>query len=74
MSRLLEEAIETVRRLPEGCQDALAGVMLVLAGDELRLLASLGEEVDLNVSLDQARRGEFASEEQIAGIWSKHGL
>jgi hypothetical protein len=32
------------------------------------------EDVALNVSLAEAERGEFASDEEVRAIWAKHGL
>ena len=75
MTQLLDRAFETVRGLPPETQDALARILLHLAGDDqsaLRLGAD--EEAPFEASLAQAERGDFATDEQIKAIWAKHGL
>jgi hypothetical protein len=32
------------------------------------------EDAALDESLEQAERGEFASDEEVRAIWAKHGL
>jgi hypothetical protein len=75
MTKLLEQAVETVRGLPAEMQDDLARILLQLAGKDLPVLP-LGakEEASLEESLAQAERGEFATDEQVRAIWAKHGL
>jgi hypothetical protein len=67
MTKLLEQALEAVRRLPAESQDEIARAMLVLAaGDD-------GEPEpidpahlsDVLESLAQAKRGEFASDAEV---------
>ena len=75
MTRLLEQAVERMRFLPDAMQDELAHVLLQLAGDEqpaIRLTAE--EDAALDESLAEAERGEFASDEEVQAIWAKHGL
>jgi hypothetical protein len=50
MTKLLDEAVEAVRRLPSDDQD------------------------DIARSKAAAKRGEFASEDQVRAVWAKHGL
>jgi hypothetical protein len=60
---------------PPATQDALARILLQLAGDEpspRRLTAD--EEASLGASFAEADRGEFASDDEIKAIWAKHGL
>ncbi len=75
MTRLLERAVETVRALPPEKQDALARVLLQFAGEDGPVLV-LDEEMSasLDESLAQAERGEFATDERVRAIWTKHGL
>jgi len=35
---------------------------------------SLEEEAELDASLAEAERGEFATEEEVRAVWAKHGL
>ena len=75
MTKLLEKAISRVRDLPAEKQDRLALMLLSMADDD-------EEDVDLDdetraaiqEGLEQARRGEFASDEEVAALWRRHGL
>ncbi len=75
MTKLLEQAVETVRGLPAEVQDELARILLQLAGtDQPVVQLNAEEETSLAESLAQADRGEFATDEQVRAIWAKHGL
>lgn len=75
MTKLLEQAVETVRGLPAEMQDELARMLLQLAGqDQPVFQLSVEEESSFEESLAQAERGEFASDEQVLAIWTKHNL
>jgi hypothetical protein len=75
MTKLLEQAVETVRGLPPEVQDELARVLLQLAGkDQPVVQLSAAEEASLAESLAQADRGEFATDEQVRAIWAKYDL
>ncbi|MGH1587168.1 hypothetical protein ACRBEV_00975 [Methylobacterium phyllosphaerae] len=75
MTKLLDRAIARARTLSPAAQDELADVLLRLAGDD-EAVYQLGpdEKTSFAHSLAQAERGEFASDEQIRAIWSKHGF
>jgi predicted transcriptional regulator len=32
------------------------------------------EEADIDASLAEAERGEFATDEEVRAVWAKHGL
>jgi hypothetical protein len=75
MTKLFEQAVETVRGLPPEMQDDLARLLLQLAGEDQGVLQLSAEEAaSFDVSLAQADRGEFATDEQVRAIWAKHGL
>jgi predicted transcriptional regulator len=75
MTRLLEQAMETVSALPDDTQDELARVLLQLAGVEQPPYELTPEEkADLDASLAEAERGEFATDEEVRAMWAKHGL
>ena len=75
MTKLLEQAVETVRGLPPEVQDDLARVLLQLAGaDQPVVQLSAAEEASFEESLAQADRGEFATDEQVRAIWAKRNL
>ena len=72
MTKLLEKALEVVRRLPPDSQDEIARAILVLSGNEAE-----PEEVDpahlpaLLAGLAQAERREFASDEEIEAAFRR---
>ena len=75
MTRLFEQAVETVRGLPPEMQDELARMLLQLAGeDQPSLQLGPEEEASLDESLAQADRGEFATDDQVRAIWAKRNL
>lgn len=76
MSKLLDDAISAVRRLPPSMQDEIARAMLVLAGnedDEVYILTP-EERAAIAESKAAAERGDFATDEEVAAVWAKHGL
>jgi len=75
MTRLLEQAVEAVRVLPDDVQDDLARMLLQLAGVEQPIYELTSEEAaDIEASLAEAERGEFATDEEVRAMWAKHGL
>ncbi len=75
MTELLEQAVETLRGLPPEAQDALARILLQLAGDDPSIVRLNAEEQEsFKTSLLEAERGEFATDDEITAIWAKHGL
>ncbi len=73
MTKLLDLAIEEVRKLPPADQDETAEMLLwsieTRAGSlklDSETLAAIDE------SLAQARRGEFASDAEIEALWKRH--
>ncbi len=75
MTELLEHAVEVVRVLPSATQDAIARVVLQLAGDDVSVVElSADDEASFTESFAQTDRGAFATDEQIQSIWAKHGL
>lgn len=75
MTALLDKAVTAARTLPEEAQDDVARVLLQLIGDDAAL-ADLTEDEEAAVLLSRAaaRRGEFATDEEVAAVWAKHGL
>jgi hypothetical protein len=75
MTKLLEQAVATVRGLPDDMQDDLARMLLQLAGEDQPVVQlSAEQEASFDESIAQADRGEFATDEQVRAIWAKHGL
>lgn len=75
MTKLLEQAIAKARELPDEDQDTLAVALLSMASDGLGAI-SLDDETRsaIREGLEQARRGEFASDDQVAALWSRFGV
>ena len=75
MTKLLERAIEKIRELPAEDQDALAAALLSLAGETTEVV-QLDDDTRAAVEegLAQARRGEFASDEEVAKSDARCGL
>jgi hypothetical protein len=75
MTRLLEQAFDTVSNLPDAEQDELARVMLELAGvDQPPLQLTAEEEADLAEADSEIARGELATADEVRAVWAKHGL
>ena len=75
MTKLLEQAIAKVRELPEEEQDALAAVMLSMAGaDASGLPLDKETEAAVREGLAQAERGEFVPDEVVAESNKRHGI
>jgi hypothetical protein len=75
MTKLLEKAIAQARALPPEDQDTLAAVLLAMT-DDGGGLAPLDNEARIAIreGLEQARRGEFVPEAEIAALWKRFGL
>jgi hypothetical protein len=76
MTKLLDEALEAVRRLPSHDQDDIARAIIQLAGSEPAAPVSLSPEEREAIARSKAAAGsgEFASDEQVRAVWAKHGL
>jgi hypothetical protein len=76
MTKLLDQALEAVRILAPDVQDDIARIVLQLAGDERAgvVVLSREEKEAILASKEAAARGEFATEEQVQAVWTKHGL
>jgi hypothetical protein len=72
MIKLLEQAIEAVRRLPAASQDDIARTILHLAGSEVE-----AEPVDpahlaaVLEGLAQAKRREFATDDEVEAAFRR---
>ena len=76
MTKLLDQALEAARSLSPEAQDDIAHVALRLAGadDEPPVPLTREEQAAIANSKAAAARGEFATDEQVRAVWSKHGL
>jgi hypothetical protein len=75
MTKLLEQAIAKARQLSEEEQDTLALTIIALAESDASL-APIDDDTRAAIleGLEQARRGEFVSDEKIHALWKRHGL
>ena len=74
MTALLERAIARVRDLPEADQDAFARILLSAFEPGEHEPEDEETRAAIREGLEQAERGEFASDEEIAALWTRHGL
>jgi hypothetical protein len=74
MIKALEQAIAKVRALPEEKQQLAADLLEDLAAVEEPYLLSEAERAIVLPALERARRGEFASDADVAALWRKCGL
>ena len=75
MTDLLEKAVRTARSLPQSMQDDIARMVLSIAGEDHAVLPlTPQEEQSFAISLAQAADREFASDEHVRAVWSKHEL
>ena len=76
ISKRLEQALDTVRGMRPDQQDLLAVELLeraqALTPPPAKL--SLRERAELEAELAAARRGELASDAEVAAMYAKHGL
>jgi hypothetical protein len=75
ISKRLQRILEAVEAWPADRQDAAAEIlehMDALATTPYKL--SDEERADLEAALVEARRGEFASDVEVAAMFARHGL
>jgi hypothetical protein len=72
MTKLLEKAVDAVRRLPPEDQDEIAHAMLTLCGsDEEPEDIDPAHLADVLESLAQAKRGQFASSAEVEAAFRR---
>jgi hypothetical protein len=76
MTKLLDQALDVVRLLPDAEQDKIARLILQLAGSEppTRVPLSDAEREAIARSKEAAARRDYATGEQVRAVWAKHGL
>ena len=65
MTKLLDEAVDVARKMSPGTQDAIARVILELFDDRAPEPIPAEHRAAVLEGLRQARRGEFASDEEV---------
>ena len=75
MGKRWKEIVEIIDRWPEARQeDALQILPALIEQGEGVYQLSADERRAIDLSREQMRKGEFASEEEIAAVRRKHGL
>jgi predicted transcriptional regulator len=75
MTKLLETAIAKLRELPEADQDEAAELLLLLAEKNAEPVKIDDEtRAAIQEGVEQARRGEFVSDEDMAAFFKRHGV
>jgi predicted transcriptional regulator len=72
MTKLFLKGIEAVQGLSAEQQD-LAGELLLSLAAEPALELSPQQLEELDLSIAEADRGEFASDDEVAAMWKKFG-
>ena len=73
MTKLLEKAISRIRELPEDRQDELAEMLLDCA-DQPKVILTPEQIAEVELAIQEADEGKFATEEQMAALWKKFGM
>jgi hypothetical protein len=75
MTKLLEQAIAKIRELPDAEQDEAAEMLLsVLSKRDGPVDVDDETLAAIREGSEQARRGEFVSDEQMAAFFKRHGV
>jgi hypothetical protein len=75
MTKLFEQAIEKVRALPDDEQDEAAEMLLSILSRRFEPVRLDGEtQAAIQEGLEQADRGEFVTDEEMAEFFKRHGV
>jgi predicted transcriptional regulator len=74
MTKLLDDAVEAVRKMPAEAQDEIARMMLSMAGNDEPYELTDDERAIIERSMAEAARGEFVSDEEVERFWKKLGV
>lgn len=74
MTKLLEKGIAAVKALPADRQDMIGALLLDIAETDSRKYMLTPEQLaELELSIAQADRGEFATEAEVEAMWKRFG-
>lgn len=74
MTKLLEEAIATVRTLPEDDQDMAAKFLLAFANpDSDRHQLSDAQVAEVELAKREVRDGQIATDAEMTEVWQRFG-
>jgi predicted transcriptional regulator len=75
MTKLLEQAITKVRELPDEDQEAVAAVMLSMAGADAPIVhLDDATQAAIREGIAQAERGDFVPDDVIEQADKRHGI
>ena len=75
MTKLLTRAIKKLSQLPEKRQDELASMLIDVAAQDLHPYQFTKEErKEIEAALREAKRGKFATDDEVAAMWRRFGL
>jgi hypothetical protein len=74
MTKLLEQGIRAVQELPAERQDMAGELLLTLAASAPQYGLTREQIEDLRLSVEEADRGEFATDNEMIETWKKFGL
>jgi hypothetical protein len=73
MTKLMEQAVEALRRLSPDAQDAYARALLEMLPESGVYRLTDEDRAAIEISRGQARRGEFVSEREMNEFWRGYG-
>jgi hypothetical protein len=74
MTKLLDKALECVRAWPKDRQDDAARLLLAMDRRDAEPYKLTPEErAEIDAALDEAERGEFASDQEVAALFQRFG-
>jgi hypothetical protein len=73
MTKLLEQAVEALRRLSPDAQDAYARALLEALPDGGVYRLTPEDRVAIEISREQARRGESVPDSEMEEFWRGYG-
>ncbi|HEY4919047.1 MAG TPA: hypothetical protein VII40_02985 [Xanthobacteraceae bacterium] len=74
MTKLLEQGIRAVQELPAERQDMAGELLLTLAASESPYGLTREQIEDVKLAIEEADRGELATDNEMAETWKKFGL
>ena len=75
MTKLLTEVLQKVADLPAGRQDDAARTLLTLLENDARRSRLTDAQVrEVELAMQEADRGEFASDREMKDLWRSFGI
>jgi len=75
MTKLLSQAVKKLSQLPKRRQNELARMLIDVAAQDLHPYQFTAQEKkEIEVAIREAKRGRFATDEEVAALWRRFGL